>query len=191
MKRAIIVHGMMSKEKYYDVNREDSSSNSNWLPWLQQQLIARDILAQTPEMPRPFAPDYYAWKTEFERFVPDEETLLVGHSLGGGFLIRWLNDNPGKIVGKVVLIAPWLDVEKEYSPLFDFSLRSDITNQSKKGIDILYSTNDKAVIQSSLEYLRQKADNLRYHEFINYGHFRLKEMKTREFPELLKICLDG
>jgi len=189
MNRAIIVHGMMSKEKYFDVTREDSSSNSNWLPWLQHQLCARDILAQTPEMPRPFAPDYNAWKNEFEMLMPDENTLLVGHSCGGGFLIRWLSENPQKTVEKVVLVAPWLDIEKDYVPMFGFSLQPDIAGQSKKGIDVLYSTDDGPVLQSTLEYLRQTVKDLRYHEFINYGHFRLKEMKTREFPELLQICL--
>ena len=189
MNRAIIVHGMMSKEKYFDVTMEDSSSNSNWLPWLQHQLCARDILAQTPEMPRPFAPDYNAWKNEFEMLMPDENTLLVGHSCGGGFLIRWLSENPQKTVEKVVLVAPWLDIEKDYVPMFGFSLQPDIAGQSKKGIDVLYSTDDGPVLQSTLEYLRQTVKDLRYHEFINYGHFRLKEMKTREFPELLQICL--
>lgn len=189
MNRAIIVHGMMSKEKYFDATRENSSSNSNWIPWLQQQLCARDILTQTPEMPYPFAPNYDVWRKEFESLILDENSLLVGHSCGGGFLLRWLCENPNKIVKKVVLVAPWLDIEKKNSPLFDFSLRSDIVSQSKNGIDVLFSTNDRPNLQSTLEYLYQTVKNFRYHEFVDYGHFRFEDMKTREFPELLQICL--
>jgi predicted alpha/beta hydrolase family esterase len=188
MNRAIIVHGFFTKNEYYIVEK-DSPSNSHWFPWLQQQLCRHDILAQTPEMPRPFAPEYNAWKTEFELLKPDENTLLVGHSCGGGFLIRWLSENPDKIVKKLVLIAPWLDIEKRRSPLFDFSLRQDIAKQSTMGIDVLYSTNDMLSIQSTIEYLRQGTKYFRYHEFVNYGHFCFGDMKTREFPELLQICL--
>jgi predicted alpha/beta hydrolase family esterase len=188
MNRAIIVHGIHPEKDYY-TNGQDSPSNSHWLPWLQQQLCRHDILTQTLEMPRPFAPDYNAWKVEFERQSPDEDTLIIGHSCGGGFLIRWLSDNPNKIVKKAILVAPWLDVEKKYNPLFDFVLRQDIATQSKKSMDILYSTDDGPVLQSTLEYLRKNLEHVNYHEFVNYGHFMFKDMQTREFPELLQICL--
>lgn len=189
MNRAIILHGMPPKDEYYSDKTEDSPSNSHWIPWLQRQLLINNINAQTPEMPHPYRPDYDVWKNEFERLEPDENTLLVGHSCGGGFLVRWLSENPKIIVGKVVLVAPWLDIEKKAGLMFDFSLKQDIAKQSKKGIDLLYSTNDGPELQSSLKYLRQNTKDLRYHEFINYGHFTLSAMKTREFPELLKICL--
>lgn len=189
MNRAIIIHGMLSKNEYY-INGKDSPSNSHWLPWLQQQLCRQDILAQTPEMPRPFTPEYEVWKNEFERFEPDENTLLVGHSCGGGFLVRWLSENTDKIVGKVVLVAPWLDIERKRGSLFDFVIKSDLSIQSKKGIDLLYSTDDMTDIKTSINHLRQNTENLRYHEFINYGHFVLDSMRSREFPELLQICLN-
>jgi predicted alpha/beta hydrolase family esterase len=188
MDRAIIVHGLFP-EKYFYINGSDSPSNAHWLPWLQQQLCRQDILTQTPEMPRPFAPDYNDWKGELELLKPDENTILVGHSCGGGFLIRWLSDNPQIRVCKVVLVAPWLDIEKKRSPLFDFKLRPDIADQSKYGIDILYSTDDLMPIKTTMEYLHQTLENIRYHEFIDYGHFTLESMHTREFPELLQICL--
>ncbi len=190
MDRAIILHGMPSKQYYYDSTNADSQSNSHWIPWLQQQLCQRDILTQTPEMPFPFAPDYVAWEKEFEKLCADENTLLVGHSCGGGFLIRWLSENPEKRVSKVVLVAPWLDVEGEYPKMFDFPPRQDISAQVKKGIDVIYSTNDLKTVQLSLENLRKLVTNLKYHKFINYGHFTFGSMKTREFPELLQICLD-
>lgn len=190
MNRAVILHGMMSEARYHDLSREDSSSNSHWIPWLQHQLCARDILAQTPELPCPYNPDYQTWKVEFERFNPDEETLLVGHSCGGGFLVRWLCENTDKHVSKLVLVAPWLDIDKKYSPLFDFELRKEIMDQCKLGIDILFSSDDMPAIQSSIIYLRDRLTNARYHKFNNYGHFRFEEMKTRSFPELLQICLD-
>lgn len=189
MNRAIILHGMPSKEEYYNITNADSPSNSHWIAWLQHQLCMQDIVAQTPEIPQPYKPDYDIWKNEFEKLVPNDNTLLVGHSCGGGFLIRWLSENPQNIVGKVVLVAPWLDIEKKAGPMFDFSINKDIALQSKKGIDLLYSTNDGPELQSSLEFIRQNTKDFRYHEFVGYGHFNFSSMKTRQFPELLQICL--
>ena len=188
MNRAIIIHGMPSKEQYYNLSK-DSQSNCHWLPWLQQQLCAHDILTQTPEMPQPYSPNYEAWKEEFERLSPDESTLLVGHSCGGGFIIRWLSENPDIIIGKLVLVAPWLGIEGDYPAMFKFSIRRDIVKQCKGGIEDFYSTNDGIHMQLTLSYMKEHLSEVRYHEFVNYGHFTFGDMKTREFPELLKICL--
>jgi len=188
MKRAVILHGLPSDEEYHDFEG-DSQSNDHWLPWLQQQLCARDILTQTPEMPNAYDPKYEEWKEEFERQVVDEDTLLVGHSCGGGFLLRWLSEE-NRTVGHLVLVAPWLDREKVNGPLFEFDLDPSVESRIKGGIDLLYSTNDETSQQTSLEYLRQSGIDIRYHEFKDYGHFCLRDMKTREFPELLEICLD-
>lgn len=189
MKRAVIIHGMPTEKSYHDITR-DNESNGHWLPWLQQQLCARDVLTQTPEMPRPYAPDYATWKAEFERQVIDSDTTIIGHSCGGGFLIRWLCETE-RIVNHVVLVAPWLDIEKEYAPLFEFDLNTSFPDKSIKGVNLLYSTNDDIEMQTTLHYLRQSNLDIRYHEFKNYGHFCFKDMKTREFPELLEICLSN
>lgn len=189
MKRAIIVHGMPTEKSYHDITR-DNESNGHWLPWLQQQLCARDILTQTPEMPVPYAPDYDVWKSEFERQFIDENTTIIGHSCGGGFLIRWLSETK-KTVNHVVLVAPWLDREKEYTPLFEFDLEKSFPKKAVNGVDLLYSTNDDIEMQTTLEYLEGLNLDIRYHEFKDYGHFCFRDMKTREFPELLGICLNN
>ena len=119
MKTAVILHGKPSKEGYFDMTRQ-SQSNSHWLPWLKQQLIVNGILAQTPELPEPYDPDYKKWKAVFEQFKIDGETILVGHSRGGGFLVRWLSEHKIK-VGKVALVAPSLGNPDE-SPKTDFTI---------------------------------------------------------------------
>lgn len=111
MKNAIILHGKPDKEEYYS-ETAPSPSNAHWLPWLQKQLIIRDIKADTPEVPYPYELDYATWAREFERFDVTPETVLVGHSCGGGFIVRWLCEHADVHVGKVVLVAPWTDPTK-------------------------------------------------------------------------------
>jgi predicted alpha/beta hydrolase family esterase len=189
MNRAIILHGMSNKDEYYNLSSLNSSSNSHWIPWLQQKLCQNDILSQAPEMPKPYQPNYDDWKTAFEMYKPDESTIIIAHSLGGGFIVRWLSDNPDKKVGKVVLVAPWLDIDSEYAPLFSFDVREDISQQTSKGIHLLHSTNDNYRMKKTLQYLQDNTNGLKYYEFVDYGHFTFRNMKTREFPELLQICL--
>lgn len=87
---------MPSREEYLKPTRP-AASNNHWLPWIQKQLSINGIVAQTPEMPEPFRPDYDKWKETFEQFTLNDDTILVGHSCGGGFLLRWLSENDVKV----------------------------------------------------------------------------------------------
>ena len=107
MKNAIILHGKPDREEYYDP-KAPSMSNAHWIPWLQGQLLKQDIWAITPEVPNAYNPDWKLWCKEVERFDITPETVLVGHSCGAGFWLRWLSEHKDVKVGKVVLVAPSL-----------------------------------------------------------------------------------
>jgi len=190
MQNAIIVHGSPSKREYYDPRPQISSaSNSHWLPWLQRQLMLRDIKADTPEMMFPFKPDYELWKREAERFEIGPETMLVGHSCGGGFWVRYLSEHPDRRVGKVVLVAPWLDPNNiRKTSFFDFEIDPNLV-QRTQGVTIFNSIDDHQGILWSVEILRQTIAGIKYVEFETYGHFCIDDMGTPEFPELLNELL--
>jgi hypothetical protein len=57
MKNAIILHGCPGKTGYYDPALPNES-NAHWLPWLQKELIIRDIKADTPEVPHSYEPKW-------------------------------------------------------------------------------------------------------------------------------------
>jgi predicted alpha/beta hydrolase family esterase len=187
MKTAIIIHGMPSKESYYNSNG-DSESNCHWLPWIQHELILRDILAQTPEMPVPYNPEYNSWKEMLERFLINENTILIGHSCGGGFLLRYLSENNVK-VGKVVLVAPWIDLEKRLDTgMFDFNIDHNITSKTN-GITIFNSLTDGGVIHDSVNKIIGEVKDIKLKNFNDMGHFCYKDMQTDKFPELLEEVL--
>src|SRR5262249_27256673 len=126
MKNAIILHGGPSKQEYYNPNAP-SMSNAHWLPWLQAQLLKNEVTAATPEVPHSFDRNWAAWSKEFERFDLMPETILVGHSTGGGFILKYLSIHPNLKVGRVVLVAPWLDPYQEKTKNFfdDFKIDPD------------------------------------------------------------------
>ena len=183
MKTAIIIHGYPDKEEYFDL-KVSSPSNSHWFPWIQKQCLLKGILAQTPEMPEPYKPDYEKWKWMFEQFKIDEETILVGHSCGAGFLVRWLSENNIK-VGKVVLVAPWLDPKKEIGSFFKFDIDSNLASKTASLI-IMYSTDDNSTVIESVNILKSKIKGVIFQEFTGKRHFTLGSMKTEKFPELLE-----
>lgn len=185
MKNAILVHGMPSKEEYFS-DKYPSVSNSHWFPWLQKQLLIRNIITQTPEIPDSYKPEYRKWKKEFERFDVNEDTILVGHSCGGGFLLRWLTENEIK-VNKLILVAPWLDPKrKDTATFFDFTIDNKLKSRINN-IHIFVSTDDESDMLTSFEIIKKALPGAIIHEFHDKGHFTYGEMKTEKFPELLKI----
>lgn len=188
MKNAIIIHGSCDKEEYYS-DRYPSLSNSHWLPWLQKKLLINDIPTATPEIPNAFRPDYDVWKKEFERFEVNPKTILIGHICGGGFLIRWLSENKDKKVGQVILVAPWLDPDRERTTnFFEFNLDSELASRTG-GLTIFHSDDDMESVQKSVKTIRAEVSNIGYKEFHSYGHFTKSDMGTDEFPEILEAAL--
>lgn len=189
MKTAILLHGRPYKDQYYSPETV-AQSNLHWFPWLQQQLITNNIFAYTPDIPLSYEPLWERWVKEIERYEITEDTLLVGHSCGGGFWVRYLSEHPDLKVGKVVLVAPWIDVEQEDpNKMFDFKLDPNFVKRTK-GTVIFHSTNDAGEIINSGAKLREEVKSIGYKEFENYGHFTYKSMKTHEFPELLEELLN-
>ncbi len=188
MKSAIIVHGSCDQEEYFS-DEYPSLSNSHWLPWLQKQFIMIGYQAFTPEMPRAFAPEYSLWKSEFERYPLSSESVLIGHSCGGGFLIRWLSETQTK-VKRLILVAPWLDpAGRKCSQFFKFAI--DPALAQRIDIHLFESSNDDEDIQKSVEIIRRALPSLHYRQLKNYGHFCYSDMKTTRFPELAEVALRG
>ncbi len=143
---------MPSKEEFLNPNNP-TPGNFQFLPWLKKELQNKGIDAQTLEMPVSYNPVYEDWKTEFEKYKVDENTILVGHSCGGGFLVRWLSENKVK-VGKVVLVEPWIDVEKELQTgMFDFEIDKDFPQRTEK-TTIFYGEDCEPELKLSIDKLK-------------------------------------
>lgn len=189
MKNAIILHGGPSKEEYYDPNMP-SMSNAHWIPWLQGQLLKADIPTSTPEVPYAYDRNWTIWNREVERFDITPETILVGHSTGAGFFIKYLSIHPEITVDKVILVAPWLDPDREQTKNFfdDFEIDPNVVSRTK-GMTVFYSDDDQKSVLKTVDIIREKIKGVVFKEFHNYGHFCIGDMKTTAFPELLQAIV--
>jgi len=188
MKNAIIVHGKPSKENYYS-EEHPSSSNFAWIPWLQKQLIIHDIKTDTPEMPYSYRPDYALWKKEFERFDVTAETIVVGHSMGGGFLVRWLSEYPEVKIEKAILVAPSLDPLRQSETGFcEFTLDPSLTERVNKLV-VFTSDNDSKKAQMSVKMITDALPTTEVKLFSGFGHFIPEHMGKSTFEELVEEIL--
>lgn len=192
MSNAILVPGRPDKDEHYDPKRP-SNSEDHWFSWLKRQLILNDIHAVSIEPPFPFRPRYEEWMKEFERFDITPETILVGHSCGGGFLVRWLSEHKDIIVGKVILVAPWTNPlnysVSDTADFFDFEIDSDFPSRTS-GTTVFISSDDEPSVVKTVEILKEKAKKINYREYTNKGHFTLGSPGSVEFPTLIDVILN-
>jgi predicted alpha/beta hydrolase family esterase len=187
MKQTIIIHGSPEKEDFFNQNTP-SPSNQCWIPWIQKQLSLQDQICQAPEFPQSYDPLYKEWEKAFEQFELNYESILVGHSCGGGFLLRYLSEHPDIKPLKVILVAPWLDPEKEFSTdFFNFKIDTDLSKRTE--VHVFISSDDFASVQTSLKTIENELSDIVYHRFSNKGHFDDFTENSKEFPELLEVIL--
>ena len=111
----------------------------------------------------------------------DQEAVLIGHSCGGGFLVRYLSENSDINPKRVILVAPWLDPKHELTTdFFKFNIDSNLASRMK--IDLFTSSDDDDEMQISLQEIKEKIPGISMHEFTDKGHFC-----EEEFPELLEL----
>ncbi|MBI4032798.1 serine hydrolase family protein [Candidatus Berkelbacteria bacterium] len=112
MKRVIIVHGW------------EGFPEEGWFPWLKRELEQRGFHVDVPAMPVPDEPTIERWVPYLASVVgtPDEDTYLIGHSMGVRAIIHYLNTVPPDTkVGGVVSVAGAMilrNLEPEEEPIF-------------------------------------------------------------------------
>lgn len=186
MKTALLLHGMPGEAEYYDM-KTPCGSNCHWFPWIQKQLIVNDYHVWAPDIYHSYSPEYLIWKQEIERYTFNSDSLMVGHSCGAGFLLRWLSENKLS-PSKVVLVAPWIDpLHRISSDFFDFKFDFQLPERTR--LTIYFSDNDHDEVNQSVEIINAKYPNITYRNFEGYGHFCSSDIGSNEFPELLEDLL--
>lgn len=156
----------------------------------------RGYAVEAPAMPDAGAPAFEKWVPFLEALVgtPDEDTLIVGHSMGGQAALRLLERLPeGTRVGRVVLVAPVVDEilgadpdEMAVArPWLERPLDFEKIKRSVGALVGIFSDNDRWIPLASETVLREQmgAKTIILHE---RGHFSGDD-GCHEIPELLDI----
>lgn len=103
MKQAYLVHGW------------DGSPTNCWFPWISKELEKLGYKVKALKMPHPITPTIKDWVSTLEKEIkPNEETILIGHSIGCQTIMRYLQ-TPKRKIKAVFFVAGWftLDIEIE------------------------------------------------------------------------------
>ncbi|NOS67566.1 MAG: hypothetical protein HOO67_04350 [Candidatus Peribacteraceae bacterium] len=165
----------------------------NWFPWLKSEMEQHGFDVVIPQFPTPENQTLEAWFDVFRKFesLVDDETTIVGHSLGGAFLLRLLEKIPVKIAVACLVAAPvgipgtknW-ETDKAFVELpFDWKA---IQQHAEKFL-VFHSDDDPYVpLTNGEEAARQL--NVPLHFIPNAGHFN-KAAGYIEFPQLRDAIL--
>ncbi len=178
--QVVFIHGgdaFRDTEKLYAMLRQRTYNpyevNKKW----QEVLFAN--LSETHEchrleMPNKFWADYEAWKIWFEKMVPylRDGVVLVGHSLGGSFLFRYLTEQKLPIVvSQVHLVAP---VILPYEDCDGFYINLDLWSGFASAVETMnlwHSEDDFIVPIAHSESVVTKYPAAELHRFVDRFHF--------------------
>ncbi len=180
MKNAFIFHGT------------EGYPEENWFPWLKMELEKLGYKVYVPQFPSPpiipaKVTDWFDVLKEYEQHI-NKDTLLIGHSLGGVFTLRILENlehfvKAAIFVGTPIGVRPILNYDRDNSfSGFSFDWNS-ITKKSKHFL-VFQSDNDPYVYLGNGEELAKNL-NVTLNFVPNAGHFNKKAGYT-EFSLLLE-----
>ncbi|MFA7319453.1 MAG: alpha/beta hydrolase [Parcubacteria group bacterium] len=149
-----------------------------WKDGLQEKLGDKfDVLL--PLMPCANNARYVEWKIWLEKFFPflKGEVILIGHSLGGLFLAKYLSENdfPVSIKTVFLLAAPMMEGN------FKLPESLEKIEQQTKKIYLYHSENDPVVPFADVEKYAAKLPSAEKVIFEDKGHFI-----DEEFPEFVE-----
>lgn len=168
-----------------DIERYKTDKH-DWKPWLRKAL-GEDYEVILPKMPNVSNAQFEEWKIWFEKLVPflHDEVILVGHSLGGAFLPKYLSENPfPRKIKAVFLVAAVYDNHKQKYSLASFTLPKKLNLQTEN-IFLYHSKDDPLVPFAALGLFKQVLPKAQTRMFNDRGHFN-----QEEFPELVQDVLN-
>ena len=149
--------------------------------------LGDDYEVYLPKMPNVSNARYSEWKIWFESVVAvmRDDLIIVGHSLGGIFLAKYLQQNKisKKLKAIFLIAAPIGDVCNE-EELVSFLLKGPLDKVISQVADItiIHSKDDVVVPVEHAAIYKEKLPNAKLVLLDKMGHFRLPH-----FPELVDL----
>jgi len=190
-----MVHGGMTfknKKDYLHFLKNRKISIEEKIYWSNEffkKKLGKNFEIIKPRMPLQDNAKYEEWKIHFERHFPQlkNNIILIGSSLGGIFLAKYLSENkfPKKILSTYLICPPFDNTLDGEDLVGGFKLKSDLSllKKNSKNLYLMFSKDDDVVPVSHAEKYRKKLKNANIIIFESKkGHFKISE-----FPEIVKM----
>jgi len=191
----LMIHGGMTfknKNDYLRFLKTRPISIEDKIKWDDGYLrknLDKEFEIIKPQMPLKDNAKYAEWKIHFERHFPllRNNIVLVGRSLGGIFLAKYLSEKkfPKKILATYLICPPFDDTTPTEDLCGGFKLKSDLSmiEKNSKNLHLLFSKDDPVVPVSHAKKYGKKLKHAKITIFDSKnGHFQISE-----FPEIIKM----
>ena len=189
------IHGGMTfknKKDYLNFLKTRKIRINEKIRWSDDYLkkkLGKEFQIIKPRMPLQDNSKYKEWKIHFERYFPylKNNIVLIGKSLGGIFLAKYLSENkfPKKILSTYLVCPPFDDTLPNEDLTGGFKLKSDLTllEKNSKNLYLLFSKNDDVVPISHTKKYRNKLKKAKIIIFKDMnGHFVISK-----FPQIIRM----
>lgn len=151
----------MSQKRVYIIHGWEGTPESNWFPWLKEQLEARGSDVMVPALPNTDNPIFSEWLACMQKVIkmPYKNTYLIGHSLGVITILRFLELlPPGQKIGGAVFVAGFPESLgfKEIESFFAMPVDYEKVKNSAEKFIAINSGDDPYVPLKKGEILRDK-----------------------------------
>ncbi len=176
----------ISQYNYVILHGYTGRNDKNFIPWLKHELEQRGAKVQAPQLPNTDNPtEVEQVQYVLDNVAFDENTVLVGHSLGGLVAMRVLEQLPHKI-HHLMLVAPAVlrqfyqgsdDIDTETGErkrfIDHFSYDFDFDKISSQAVHktILQDNNDSESRKPSMQYIAENIGATLYKTVANQRHF--------------------
>ena len=177
--------------KAYLIHGAYGNPEENWLPWLRRELENVGFSVIAPAFPTPQNQSLEEWNNVFisELATLDQETILVGHSLGCPFILNLLEENTVSVAGCYfvagfhTLLNHEIDIINK--SFVDKTFDWDLIKSRSNIFEVFYGSNDPYIDTSVSESLATHLD-ADSHRVEGGGHLNEKA-GFKEFSLLLDI----
>lgn len=189
-----MIHGGMTfkTEKDYEYWLKTRKVSIQKRPYWEADLenkLGKKFEIIRPRMPLQDNAKYKDWRIAFERYLPllRHNFILIGSSLGGIFLAKYLSEHKlsKKALSVYLVCAPFDGTLSTEDLVGGFRLKADLSliERNCKNLHLLFSKDDDIVPASHAEKYRKK---LKKAHIVIYkskkGHFTVST-----FPEIIKM----
>ena len=170
-------------QKKLDINR--FIYTPKWKEKLQD-VLGNEYQVLLPSMPNSTNARYSEWKIWFEHISSlfAHDCIIIGHSLGGIFLAKYLSENtlPVKIKATILVAAPYDDESAEDLSDFKIETLSDQLTEQAGRLVFINGLDDPVVPATEMKKYQRRLPNAEFIVLPAPDHF-----VREKFPELIYL----
>ena len=176
-----IIHGVYA-------NPED-----NWFPWLKKQLESMNHEVIVPKFPTPLDQSLESWNRVFSNYESkiNEETVLIGHSLGVAFILNYLEKTNKKIKAAILVAGFHKPLGIQYDEINKTFVDKQFNWEKIKnscGKFIIFASDNDEYIPLEIGQELSQSLNAEFNIVHDGGHLN-KKVGYDNFPLLLETII--